>query len=161
MDPLRVDYYKYLVTKDQAEKLTKEKDELKARLMEQAKKRGEQTPEGHHRLEFDESVTVAGRNYKVMKAEKRVQRFFSYEKAEELLTAKGLYDSGVVALIQQRILDFADDLLEEFGQPIDVEIDVGLSQDAVYALFQEGHLTEEEVLSLDDETITWAFQTRG
>lgn len=160
-DPLRVRYYQFLVTKAQAEAAKKEQEKLRVELMAEAKKRGEQTAEGHFRLEFDEPVGIGDKLYSVMKAERRVTRYFDYDKAEELLVSKGLYDPEKAAAMQRQLEVLAETLLDKYDQPVDIEIQVGLSQDAVYGLFQEDKISEEEVLSLENEDESWAFQTRG
>jgi hypothetical protein len=160
-DQLRVQYYQFLVTKSHADKLKKRQEQLRLELMAEAKRRGEQTPEGHFRIIFDEAVNVDDKSFSVMKAERRVARYFNFDKAEELLVSKGLYSPEKVAEIENLLDQLAEKLLDEYDQPVEIDVEVRLSQDDVYGLFQEGKLTEEEVLSLEDEDESWAFQTRG
>jgi len=88
---------------------------------------------GHKVLTLPDPVEIAGKRYVGFMRQRRVTTTFNEEKAEELLTKKGIDREDFIST--QEYVD----------------------QDKVYRLYADDILTEEEMKSLLDEKETYAF----
>lgn len=112
--------------------LKNRQDKLRDELMTVVQSDGEPDDKGNVFLPLPTEVEVGGKKYGNLKAERRASSVFMEDKAEELLSGKGLLERAQKTIV---VLD----------------------HDEVYLMHQEGLITEEEIDSLFQEKVTYAF----
>jgi hypothetical protein len=155
VNPLVRKYSQFLALKAEVEDATPKLNNLKKELLQivQEAKDVDIDDKGSKYLSLEQPLTINGKTYSAMKRERRTTKVFLVEKAEELMTEKGLYDKA-------RVDEFREDILtqvDNFPQPVSVYVDIQLDQDEVYLAYQNDLLTEEEVDSLFEMSETFAF----
>ena len=128
-------FVQQLSIKKDAEALTKRSEALKKRLKEWLPKALNddhvyQNEQGSIFYDLDETVNVAGTDYKGMELRRAVSNLFDEDEATKILKRKGVY--------------------EEALEPV-------LSQDKIYRLVQEGKITEADLDKMFEEKESFAF----
>lgn len=136
-DPVLQTVVQFLDLKARVEQETQERDRLRDELKAYVETTHDVTDvDGHQYRELSSPVTVAGKTYKTLKRERRVSTTLNEDRLLELAHEKGFTDRVI------KTMEYVD-------------------QDEIYVLYQEGKLTEEELDSLFDRNITWAFRPIG
>lgn len=132
-DTLTRTFVQWQTLTDEKKQLEPRVAKLRKQLMEHNTAHGEPDDKGHIWLHFDPPISVGGRTYRGIKNEMRQSTVLDEDKAEEVLSAKGLLDRAVKTI---KVLD----------------------QDEIYLLFQEGELSEEEIDNMFTTTTSYAFK---
>lgn len=132
-DPLSEKFRRWASLKHQSEIASKEMNRLRDDLMETVIAEGSQDEKGNTHFELPATIDVAGREYRGIKREVRVSTTLNEDRALAMIDEKRL-GTEVVNLVPQ------------------------IDMDALYAAYQRGKLTEEEIDSLFDVKRTYAFK---
>jgi len=127
-------YRQWVVLRQREESIKQRINELRNKLLAYAEAYGVEDAKGHRVVEID-PITIGGRVYGGWVRRKRVSQRINEERTRALAEEKGLVDEI-----------FKPKVIEE------------LDQDALYRLNQEGQLTDEELDSLVDTTVTYALE---
>lgn len=119
---------KYSFLKSQLDYLEKEQKALRLDLFEDLDSKGEEDDKGNIVLELPEEVD----GYNAVIKQRRVSRKIDEEKAEEIITQKGMEDTLYKTI---RVVD----------------------EDALMAALYNDELTEEEVDEMYPSSVTWAL----
>jgi len=155
--PMRRDLRNYLYAKREADEQAARAAEYKKTLLKLIEDSGYKDEKGSQYLDLGESGVLHDDDYYFrIKRERRSSPTFDEDKAIELLIDKVLLNPHAFDYVYGELEKKAEELT--IGSPLKVTITVSIDQDEVYALYQQDELTEEEVLSLTGENVTWAFK---
>lgn len=129
------DARQYLFLQGEVKSLSSRAGEIKDRLMTAVTAGGEPDEKGSLFLSLPVPIEANGKTYRSLKREKRTSKYLDEERTLELLHTKGLVDR-----VQKE------------------RVETYLDQDEIYVLNQEGLLTDEELDSLFETEISWAFK---
>ena len=163
-----------LVLKIESEVLKRRADTLRDDIMKFLEANGTADEKGSLLIELPDTLSVAGKEFRSIKRERRVSSSFDEEAAEQLLHTKGLLarvQKSTVKIISSMPVGTnfdVDDtgvhsganmsfLGEKVGDAI-IEWTTHLDQNEIYVLNQEGLITNEELDQLFVESISWAYK---
>jgi hypothetical protein len=126
-------FLQWVKVRDEIKFMEDRQKQLRNQMMSAIETEGEKDEKGSLFLELTEPIEYDGKTYGLLKKERRVGSRFLEDDAEKLLESKGL-----LAEAQKTV--------------------VVLDQDSIYRLHQEGKLTEAEIDSMFQESVTWAFK---
>jgi hypothetical protein len=126
-------FRQWATLKAQTETMSSRMNKLRDSLMETVMAEGSQDEKGNQHFDLPAPIEVAGKTFKGIKREARVSTVLNEERAFELIDAKGLA-SEVVKFVPQ------------------------VDMDALYAAYQRGKLTSDEIDGLMDTKKTFAFK---
>lgn len=124
----------FLYNRSENERTGKERDGYRNALRDWLMTDGREDENGHRYLDFEDDLTIGDRTYKAICAQRRLSSSIDLDATEELVKAKGLYDT-VFPVVEIR----------------------QFNEDALYAANQRGLLSDEELDSLITETETFAI----
>lgn len=123
----------FLALRDEETQVKKRKAVLNTYLSEQIDKFGDvDEVNGHRTLRLSSSVPIGGKEYVALQRQRRVSMVFDEEIAERILREHDIYEQATETLV---VLD----------------------QDKVYALHQEGKISDEEMDEILVEKETFAL----
>lgn len=125
-------FRQFLLLKQEGVELKRREDLLKKDLLATAETEGTEDETGSQVFNLDEPITDGQKNFTGFTRQRRVSTSLNEERTELFLNAAGLLEAA------QRT-------------------EVVLDHDKVFALQQEGKITESDLDSFFDTTITWAF----
>jgi hypothetical protein len=159
-----------LVFKTESEALKKRAEALRDDILIYLDKNGVADEKGHKTLDLPAHISVAGKEFTSIKRERRVSTSFDEAAAEELLNTKGLLarvqrstvtinssmavNDAFQVTGDNRVILWRADVVE--GAVVTWR--VGIDQNEVYVLNQEGLITDEELDSLFVENVTFAYK---
>lgn len=113
-----------------AEAKTRYRDALRVFLLQE----GREDENGHRHLDFAAPLSVGGKSWSGITAQRRISPSIDLTRTEELVRAKGLYDT-VWPVVSRREFD----------------------ENALYIANQQGLISDSELDSLITENVTWAI----
>lgn len=123
----------FLYSRAQQEQRAKDRDRYRDILKSWVMEDGREDENGHRYLDFDEPLTIEGKTYSGIQAQRRVSASIDLDAAEELAKNLGIYEE-VFPIVQIR----------EFNE------------DALYAANQRGIVSDVALDGLITENITFA-----
>lgn len=132
-DPVSEKFRQWATRKALVEFETSQMNRLRDELMEIVIARGDQDEKGNTHFSLSESVIVGDKEFKGIKREARTITTLNKERAIDLARTKGLHK--VVVLVPE------------------------VDQDELYAAYQRGEISEEEVDDCFDVKKTFAFKS--
>lgn len=124
----------FLFNRAEQERTTRMRDNYKFALRDWLMEDGEVDENGHRWLYFDEPLTIEGRTWRAICAQRRLSSSLDIEATEAKTKELGLYDQ-VFPVVSVRQFD----------------------EDALYAANQRGDISDEDLDSLITETETYAI----
>lgn len=124
----------FLFNRAEQERTTKQRDSYKYALREWLMAEGREDENGHRWLEFENDLTIEGKTFKAICAQRRLSSEIDLDAAEALAKQKDLYDT-VFPVVEIRQFD----------------------EDALYAANQRGLITDAELDALITENETFAI----
>lgn len=124
----------FLFNRAEQERTGKSRDSYRNLLREVIMEDGREDENGHRWLDFEEDLTVEGKTYKAICAQRRISSSIDLDATESLAKELNLYDE-VFPVKEVRQFD----------------------EDRLYALNQQGKITDEQLDSLITEVETFAI----
>jgi hypothetical protein len=124
----------FLFNRAEQERTGKSRDSYRNLLREVIMEDGREDENGHRWLDFEEDLTVEGKTYKAICAQRRISSSIDLDATESLSKELNLYDE-VFPVKEVRQFD----------------------EDRLYALNQQGKITDEQLDSLITEVETFAI----
>lgn len=124
----------FLYNRAEQENTARLRDNYKFSLREWLMQDGEVDENGHRWLHFDDPLTIGGKTWRGICAQRRLSPSIDMDATEALAKAKGLYDE-VFPVVSVRQFD----------------------EDALYAANQRGLISDEELDALIEENETYAI----
>lgn len=123
----------FLYNRAQQEQRAKDRDRYRDILKAWIAEDGREDESGHKYLDFDNVLTIEGREYSGIQLQRRISSSIDLDATEDMSRKLGIYDK-VFPVVQVRQFD----------------------EDALYAANQRGEISDEELDSLITENITFA-----
>lgn len=123
----------FLYNRAEQERTAKTRDNYKFALREWLLEDGREDESGHRYLDFDDELTIEGKTYRGIVAQRRISSSIDLDATEELAKSHGIYDD-IFPIVQVR----------EFNE------------DALYAANQRGIISDAELDALLTENVTYA-----
>lgn len=124
----------FLFNRAEQERTTRMRDNYKFALRDWLMEDGEVDENGHRWLTFDEPMTIEGKTWRAICAQRRLSSSLDIDATEELCKALGIYDK-VFPVVSVRQFD----------------------EDALYAANQRGEISDEQLDGLITESETFAI----
>ena len=124
----------FLFNRAEQERTARMRDNYKFTLREWLMEDGEVDENGHRWLNFDEPLTIEGRTWRAIRAERRLSSSLDIDATEAKCKELGIYDE-VFPVVEIR----------------------QFNEDALYAANQRGDISDEALDSLITETETYAI----
>lgn len=121
----------YVLMGQEIEEMKRRREAVKSELLPHVKTQ-ETNAKGSHVLEFDEPLNIGGSKYKSLQYIPKKSKVLNEERTLEFLNKDQAFECAIVTV-----------------QHVD--------QDALWELFVEDFITQEELDSFFDTTITWAL----
>lgn len=128
LEPIKREVQQYVALKGEIDQLTDRRDVIKKRLMAHVEQNGEANEKGSLVFDVNDEVT----NTRAVVKQRRVSKVFNESAAEQILKAKGVYDSCTKTIVT-------------------------LDEDAVMGAYYKGDLTDDDIDSMFPEKVIWAL----
>lgn len=124
----------FLYNRAQSEFTSRQRDSYRDSLRKWLMEDGREDENGHRYLDFDNDLTIEGKTYKAICAQRRVSSSIDLDATEAKARELGIYDL-VFPVIEIRQFD----------------------EDALYAANQRGQISDEDLDSLITENVSYAI----
>lgn len=123
----------FLYNRSEQERTGRARDNYRDILRQWLLEDGREDENGHRYLDFDDDLTIEGKTYRGIVAQRRISSSIDLDAAEELAKSHGIYDD-VFPVVEVRDFD----------------------EDALYAANQRGIISDEQLDALVTEHVTFA-----
>jgi hypothetical protein len=124
----------FLFNRSEQERTGKKRDTYRDVLRDWLMTDGREDENGHRYLDFDDDLTIEGKTWRGIQAQRRISASIDLDAAEELAKSRGIYDE-VFPIVEIR----------EFNE------------DALYAANQRGLVSDADLDALVTEHVTFAI----
>jgi hypothetical protein len=124
----------FLHNRAEEEEVTRVKNRYRDVLRNWLMQDGREDENGHRHLDFDSPLTIGGKAWSGITAQRRISASIDLDKVEALVRARGLYDQ---VFPEVRIRQFKEDvlyILNQQGKITDAELDALITENVSFAI---------------------------